>query len=74
MWTFTRDYQVLAVRLPEQTEEHRLYRAVSLSEALSMAEREDAGKGTYTYGVLPEDFTQATEEGIAFNPADGLLV
>lgn len=71
----TRQYEVLAVRFePEHVEEHRLYEATSLSEALAMAERDDAGRADYTYGILPEDFDLARADGIDFNEADGLLV
>lgn len=68
-------FRVLAVQLvPDHSEEYRDYVADSLSEALTMAERDDAGRGSYTYGVLPEDYPQARAEGIAFNEADGLLL
>ncbi len=57
-------------------EEVREYQASSLAEALTMAERQDAGKPypPTCYGVLPEDFDRARAEGIEFNEADGLLV
>lgn len=73
--TSTRLYIVLAVQFePSHIEEHREYEAASLSEALMMAERSDAGKASYWYGVLPEDFAVARTEGIEFNEADGLLI
>ena len=57
-------------------EEHREYHAASLSEALMMAERADAGRPNApdAYGILPEDYAQARAEGIQFNEADGLLI
>lgn len=71
----TRQYQVRAVQFdPAHVEEYRVYEATSLSEALSMAERADAGQSAYTYGILPEDYAIATGEGIDFNEADGLLL
>lgn len=70
----TRKYEVLAVQFePEHIEEHRIYTASSLSEALAMAEREDAGRADYVYGINPSDYAVASEDGIAFNEADGLL-
>lgn len=70
-----REYMVLAVRFePAHIEEHRAYTASSLSEALTMAEREDAGRASYTYGLMPEDYPEASGAGIAFNEADGLLL
>jgi hypothetical protein len=71
----THTYRILAVQVePVHTEEHRDYQAESLSEALTMAERADAGRATYTYGIPPEAYEQARAEGIAFNDADGLLI
>jgi hypothetical protein len=68
-------YRVLAVRFtPDHAEEVRSYTASTLSEALTMAERADAGLADYAYGILPTDYAQALNEGIAFNEADGLLV
>lgn len=70
-----REYIVLAVRFePDHTEEHRAYAATSIDEALLKAEREDAGRAGYTYGIMPEDFAEARGAGIAFNEADGLLL
>lgn len=71
----TRVYQILAVQFdPAHIEERRDYPASSLSEALAIAERADAGRASYTYGVRYEDFAIARAEGIAFNEADGLLI
>lgn len=68
-------WRVLAVQFePQHIEETREYWASNLSEALMLAERQDAGKAEYTYGILPEDYEQARAEGIAFNEADGLLM
>lgn len=68
-------YTILAVQFePDHVETHRTYDATSLSEALMMAERADAGRADFTYGIRPEDYPVAIEEGIAFNEADGLLV
>lgn len=73
--TVARPYRVLAVQFePDHIEEHRDYDASSLSEALTMAERADAGRADYIYGILPEDYDIARAEGIAFNDADGLLI
>jgi hypothetical protein len=70
-----RAYEILAVQFePYHIEEHRLIEASSLGEALLVAERQDAGRATYVYGICPEDFDQARDEGIEFNEADGLLV
>jgi hypothetical protein len=57
-------------------EEQREYSATSLAEALTMAERDDAGRPNApdAYGVLPDDYDLARAEGIEFNDADGLLV
>jgi hypothetical protein len=57
-------------------EEFREYQATSLSEALTMAERDDAGRpdAPTCYGIPPEDFDIARAEGIEFNDADGLLL
>ena len=74
MLTHTRTYRILAVEQGE--EEYREYAATAISEALTMAERDDAGRigHAYTYGVMPEDYDIAREEGIRFNQADGLLI
>lgn len=70
-----RAYQILAVQfVPEHREQIRAYRARSIGEALTMAERDDAGQAEWIYGVRPEDYDAARREGIAFNEADGLLV
>ena len=70
-----RTYHVLAVQFePEHIEQHRSYEASSLTEALAMAEREDAGHASFTYGIEPEDYPLARTEGITFNEADGLLI
>lgn len=79
MMTETRTYAVLAVwnNHPDGLrEEFREYEASSLSEALTMAERDNAGRPNAPdcYGIPPEDFDVARAEGIAFNEADGLLV
>jgi len=67
-------FTVLAVRFePSHIEQHREYWAGSLREALALAKREDA-PGTFTYGIVPEDYEQARAEGIRFNEADGLLM
>ena len=56
------------------TEHIRSVEATSVSEALTMIERSDAGKlAVHAYGICPEDYAQARAEGIAFNDADGLL-
>lgn len=71
----TRTYRILAVQLePTHTEEYRDYTASSVAEALTMAERDDAGRQPRTYGILPEDYDTARAEGIDFNEADGLLL
>lgn len=71
----TKRYQVLAAWLETGKEEVRQYFATSLSEALTMAERADAGivDGPTVYGILPADYDVARTEGIQFNEADGLL-
>lgn len=70
-----REYTVLAVRFePDHAEERRVYVATSIGEALTMAERADAGRASYVYGVTPADYAEARGEGIAFNEADGLLI
>jgi len=56
------------------TTEYVEYRATSLSEALTMAERANAGQRTITLGIAPEDYGEATHAGITFNVADGLLL
>lgn len=78
----TRTYTILAVSyrptrlgpIPLNPPEHREYHATTLQEALTMAEREDAGIADYLYGILPEDYAQARDEDIEFNEADGLLL
>jgi hypothetical protein len=71
--TSLRTYHVLAVQFePAHIERHRSYKASSLTEALAIAEREDAG--SFTYGIEPEDYPLARTEGIAFNESDGLLM
>ena len=57
-----------------ETIEDADYIATSLSEALMMAERAEAGRRTVTFGIQPIDYALALAEGIAFNEADGLLV
>jgi hypothetical protein len=70
----TRLFTVRAVQFDPHLEQERDYEATSLGEALTMAEREDAGRASFTYGILPEDYAVARCEGIAFNEADGLLL
>jgi hypothetical protein len=69
-----REFRVLAMDPADGSAEFRDYRATSLGEALTMAERADAGIRTRLYGVMPEDYAIARAEGIAFNEADGLLL
>jgi len=57
-----------------ETIEERDYEATSVSEALTMAERAEAGQRTVTFGIQPRDYDEALAEGVAFNEADGLLV
>lgn len=66
-------YYVLRVDPADGSETVRPYAATTLSEALMMAERDDAGSVTYLYGVRFADFAIARAEGIRFNEADGLL-
>jgi hypothetical protein len=60
------------------TPEHREVRwavaASTIGEALTMLERQHAGKETWTYGILPEDYAAARAEGVSFFDGDGLLV
>lgn len=56
------------------TEDFDAIEASSLAEALTIAERTDAGICTRVYGITPDDYDRARAEGIAFNDADGLLV
>ena len=65
---------VLAMDPETGTEEYREYLTDSLAEALTRAERDDAGQRRWIDGVLPEDYDIARAEGIAFNEADGLLI
>ena len=83
MMTNTRTYAVKAVSAAFLNdgvsadgliEEIREYEATALSEALAMAERDDAGRADFVYGILPEDYDIARAEGIDFNEADGLLI
>ena len=53
---------------------YREIKATDLSEALTMAERMDAGQHTYIYGIDPSDYAEAVDQDIHFNTADGLLV
>jgi hypothetical protein len=69
-----RIYRIRVISFDPHTEEVREYPAVSLSEALSMAERDDAGIRNVTYGIPPELYAIARFEDIAFNDADGLLL
>ena len=55
-------------------ETYRTISASTLGEALTMAERADAGVRTRLYGISPADYTTANVEGIDYNVADGLLV
>lgn len=65
---------------PGPWEQLRRYTASTLGEALTMAERADAGQtaanggGSYVYGIRARDYAIARAEGIHFNEADGLLV
>jgi hypothetical protein len=70
----TRTYCILAADPTTGREETREYDATSLAEALTMAEADDAGVADYLYGICPDDYAQATAEGIDFNVADGLLL
>ena len=76
MPTDTRTYRICHAWLEESREEFHEYEATSLSEALMMAERSEAGRPdcAKAYGICPEDYTNARNEGIAFNEADGLLM
>lgn len=67
-------YRVRRVTLDPHVEEFRDYEASSLGEALAMAERDDAGREDAIYGICPEDYATAQDEGIEFNEADGLLI
>jgi hypothetical protein len=69
-----RDFRITCANDDDGTTEYRDYRTSSIGEALAMAERDDAGRQTLTYGIQPEDYDGARAEGIAFNEADGLLV
>ena len=69
-----RPFRIVAMNPADGTEEYRDYDASCLSEALGMAERDDAGRADRIYGICPEDYALAREEGIAFNEADGLLI
>jgi hypothetical protein len=70
-----RTFRILAARLePTYLEEYREIVAASLGEALTMAERADAGAADYSYGIHPDHYPDAIAEGIAFNQADGLLL
>jgi hypothetical protein len=68
-----RAYRITAMNPEDGATEYRTYEATSLAEALTMAERDDAGKVTRIYGIQPEDYGQADVEGIRYNEADGLL-
>lgn len=67
-------FRVLRMDPRDGTEQILEFTAATLSEALAMAERADAGHASMIYGVLPADYAIARAEGIAFNEADGLLV
>lgn len=58
---------------PTYTETRRTYSATTLSEALTMAERDHVGTDVIL-GIVPEDYETAKAEGIAFNEANGLLI
>lgn len=78
MDTTSRIYLVLAVWNDHPDglrEECREYVASALGEALTMAERDNAGRpdAPDCYGIAPEDYAIARAEGISFNEADGLL-
>lgn len=75
-WTRNeRDYLITCIEIlpsaeqPERTE-YRTYRATSIGEALTMAERD--GVADY-YGIQPDDRDAARREGIAFDD-DGMLI
>lgn len=55
------------------TTEYEEIDATSIDEALMIAERAEAGRRTVACGIQPEDYAEATEAGIAFHEADGLL-
>ena len=68
-------YRVLAVQFgPVHTEEILSIPASSYSEALTIAERQDAGHRDRVYGIPVDSYLTARAEGIAFNEADGLLI
>jgi hypothetical protein len=69
-----RIYLITCVDDAAGTAEHREYQASSVGEALLMAERDNAGARSLTYGIQPEDYPEARDEGIEFNEPDGLLL
>lgn len=53
---------------------YRRFSASDVGEALAMAEREDAGKLTASYAILPEDYEEARKLGIHFFEGDGNIL
>ena len=69
-----RAYRIISMDTTDGAEYHHTIHATSVSEALQMAERADAGKADRVYGITSADYPQAQGEGITFNEADGLLI
>jgi hypothetical protein len=67
-------FQIMVQQQADGSEAIYEYEASSIGEALTMAERDNAGVTDVILGIRPEDYEAARVEGIEFNEADGLLL